>query len=57
MVCVYRVTPTGSEFIIFECYNRYEAELYAANYTGTFTSIQVKQYFLREATKEEMEDL
>jgi hypothetical protein len=57
MVCVYRVTPVGSEFIIFECYNRYEAELYAANYTGTFTSIQVKQYFLREATKEEMENL
>ena len=57
MVCVYRVCPTGSEFIIYECYNRNEAELYAANYTGGFDSIQVRQYFLRDATKEEMEDL
>lgn len=54
---IYRVTPNDSEYIIFECSSRKEAEDFALKYDGGFKVIIVKQYFLRDATKEELNDL
>lgn len=52
---LYVVTPLDSEFFLYLT-NRYaDAETFLLEYKGIFSPLKIREYFLREATEEELE--